>query len=36
MPDFDKKHLIGIEKLYEKYYCFLVKYLSGVVHDFAC
>lgn len=35
MPDIDKQTFDReFEKLYEKYYCFLVKYLSGIVHDF--
>ena len=35
MPDIEKQIFDReFEKLYEKYYCFLVKYLSGIVHDF--
>jgi RNA polymerase sigma-70 factor (ECF subfamily) len=35
MPDIDKQTFDrDFEKLYGKYYSFLVKYLSGIVHDF--
>jgi len=35
MPDIKKQTFDReFEKLYEKYYCYLVKYLSGIVHDF--